>query len=137
MAASAPADDEDLAGVRTQPVTLLRTGDHLGAGDENAVARGLITRLGRKALEGTMITADAKHTSTAFITEADNAGALSAVAGQRQQTRYAPAAETPLPFTHARTDTHDRTHGHGRADTRSLKVLALGDDLRPELLGAR
>lgn len=44
------------------------------AGDENAAARALITRLGRQTLEGAVITADAKHTSTALITEAEAAG---------------------------------------------------------------
>lgn len=106
------------------------------AGDENAAARDLITRLGRKTLKGTVITADAKHTSTAFITEAKGAGAfwLLPVKGNRPATRQ---RLKTLPWNHTRTDTHDRTRGHGRAETRSLKVLALGDDLRPELLGAR
>lgn len=106
------------------------------AGDENAAARDLITRLGRKALEGAVITADAKHTSTAFIAEVAGAGAfwLLPVKGNRPATCQ---RLTTLPWNNARLDTHDRTRGHGRAETRSLKVLTLDDNLRSELLGAR
>lgn len=102
------------------------------AGDENAAARALLTRPGREALQSAVIAADAKHTSTAFITETDNAGTfwLLPVTGNRLATLQ---RLTTLPWNHSRTDTRD----HGRAETRSLKVLALGDDLRPELFGAR
>lgn len=127
---------------QTQVVAAMNSrGEVLGqtavdAGDENAAARDLITRLGRKALEGTVITADAKHTSTAFIAETEKTGAfwLLPVKGNRPATHQ---RLTTLPWGHARTDTHDRTRGHGRAETRSLKVLALDEDLRSELLGAR
>ncbi|QIZ38086.1 ISAs1 family transposase [Saccharopolyspora sp. ASAGF58] len=44
---------------------------------------------------------------------------------------------TTLPWNNARLDTHDRSRGHGRAETRSLKVLILDDDLRSESLNAR
>lgn len=105
-------------------------------GDENAAARDLLARLGRKALEGTVITADAKHTSSAFIAEAEGAGAfwLLPVKGNRPGTHQ---RLKTLPWNNARLDTHDRTRGHGRAETRSLKVLTLDDNLRSELLGAR
>ncbi len=127
---------------QTQVVAAMNSrGEVLGqtavdAGDENAAARALLTRLGRQALQGTVITADAKHTSTALITEAEAAGAfwLLPVKGNRPATCQ---RLRTLPWNHSRTDTRDRTRGHGRAETRSLKVLALGDDLRPELFGAR
>jgi predicted transposase YbfD/YdcC len=104
-------------------------------GDENAAARDLITRLGRKALRGTVITADAKHTSSSFIAAAGKVGAfwLLPVKGNRPATHQQLKA---LPWNHTRLDTHDRTRGHGRAETRSLKALALDDNLRSELLGA-
>lgn len=105
-------------------------------GDENAAARDLLSRLGRKALEGKVITADAKHASSAFIAEAEAAGAcwLLPVKGNRPGTHQ---RLKTLPWNNARLDTNDRTRGHGRAETRSLKVRTLDDNLRSELLGAR
>lgn len=105
-------------------------------GDENAAARGLITRLERKVVEGAVITADAKHVSTAFITEAEAAKTfwLLPVKGNRPSTHQ---RLKTLPWSHARTDTHDHSRGHGRAETRSLKVFVVDNELRPELLGAR
>lgn len=106
------------------------------AGDENTAARGLLTRLGRKALSGTVITADAQHTSTAFTAETEEIGAywlLPAKGNRPGPHRWL----TRLPWNHARADTHDRSRGHGRAETRTVKVLALDDNLRSELLGAR
>ncbi|MGI8307126.1 ISAs1 family transposase [Saccharopolyspora hattusasensis] len=106
------------------------------AGDENAAARDLLARLGRKTLSGTVITADAKHTSADFAAEADKAGAfwLLPVKGNRPRLHR---RLTTLPWNNARLDTHDRSRGHGRAETRSLKVLILDDDLRSESLNAR
>lgn len=79
---------------QTQVVAAMNSrGEVLGqttvdAGDENTAARDLITRMGRKALAGTVITADAKHTSTAFIAEAEKIGAfwLLPIKGNRPAT---------------------------------------------------
>ncbi|MCX2729116.1 ISAs1 family transposase [Saccharopolyspora sp. NFXS83] len=127
---------------QTQVVAAMNSrGEVLGqttvdAGDENTAARDSITRMGRKALAGTVITADAKHTSIAFITEAEKIGAFwqLPIEGNRPATYQ---RLKTLPWNQVRTDTHGRSRGHGRAKTRSLKVLVLDNDLRPELLGAR
>ncbi|MEU5845313.1 ISAs1 family transposase [Saccharopolyspora shandongensis] len=42
-----------------------------------------------------------------------------------------------LPWTRVRLGEGNRGRGHGRAETRSLKVLALDENLRTDLLGAR
>ncbi|MGI8310890.1 hypothetical protein [Saccharopolyspora hattusasensis] len=46
------------------------------AGDENAAARDLLARLGRKALEKVVITADAKHAGATFVSEVEKVGAF-------------------------------------------------------------
>lgn len=104
----------------------------VNAGDENAAARDLITRLGRQALARTVITADAKHTSTAFIIETEAAGVFWLFA-KRPATRQ---RLTTLPWHHAQADADDRNWGHRRAETRSLKILALDNGLRPDLMHA-
>ncbi|MGI8311830.1 transposase [Saccharopolyspora hattusasensis] len=79
---------------QTQVVAAMNSrGEVLGqatvdAGDGNAAVRNLVARLGRKALEARVITADAKHTSSAFIAEAEAAGAfwLLPVKGNRPST---------------------------------------------------
>jgi predicted transposase YbfD/YdcC len=106
------------------------------AGDENAAARDLITRLGRKTLEGTVVTADAKHTGPAFVAEAEEAGALWLLPVKGNQPTLHQRLKT-LPWNDTRLGEQNRGRGHGRAETRSLKVLALDEGLRPELLNAR
>ncbi|MEU5845314.1 hypothetical protein [Saccharopolyspora shandongensis] len=67
---------------QTQVVAAMNSrGEVLGqtaveAGDENAAARDLLPRLGRKALEKVVITADAKHTGATFVSEVEKVGAF-------------------------------------------------------------
>lgn len=108
----------------------------MDAGDENAAARGLITRLGRKTLEGPVITADAKHTGPAFLAEADKAGAFWLLPVKGNQPTLHRRLKT-LPWNDTRLGEQNRGRGHGGAETRTLKVLTLDEGLRPELLNAR
>lgn len=106
------------------------------SGNENAATRTLLTQLGAGVLSGAVVTADAKHTGTAFTHLAEAAGAcwLLPIKGNQSGLH---ARLRGLPWSQAATSTHDRSRGHGRAETRGLKILTLDADLRTGLLGAR
>lgn len=136
------ARTRDDAGTLTQ-VQVVAAYDHDGTvlgqiqvdgGDENAAVRGLIGRLGRERLAGTVVTVDAKHTTAAFTGTVEAAGGhwLVPVKGNQPRMR---AALHGLDWPEVRTGDQDRDHTHGRAATRTIKVLTT--DPGDFVIGAR
>lgn len=122
----------DAAG-RIDRVQVVAAYDHTGTvlgqvqvdgGDENAAVRDLIARLGGTVLTGAVVTVDAKHSgaSLAAVTRAAGAHWLVPVKGN-QPTMHNRLGDLPWPLV--RQGDLRRQAARGRAETRTLKVLAL------------
>lgn len=104
-------------------------------GNENAAALDLIARLGPERLSKAVLTADAKHTGARFVAAAEMVGAfwLLPIKHNGPALRRKLAA---MPWGQVRFGTRSSQDAHGRRETRTLKVLALGQDESAGLLGA-
>jgi hypothetical protein len=136
----------DEAGTMTQVAVLEAFDQHTGAvvaqieiagGDENAAGIAMVTRLAGRpgGLAGVVIVADAKHTTrelTALVTRLG--GYWVCTVKGNAPTAHAALAE--LPWTDVPIAAVTRDKGHGRRETRTIRVLQIPDHVEITLTGA-
>lgn len=110
----------------------------IACGDENAAGLGMLDLLAARlgGLEGVTLSTDAKHTTVAFTKKVTELGGWWVLTVKRNATATH-AALSPLPWDQVPNVHVARDKGHGRIETRTIRMLEVPDHVHLPLTGAK